>query len=223
MSADPENGYRDAPERPLAVAPTGALLSPTTADVEALDRVRSRERSSAAGMVIGALILVRWVAPFLSGALLILDLVAAAGLFLYALASFASPRGIGPFVIRLAPDGEIVAGFRFGVAIALRPKSRLDLDPLLVRLVARKSENGRESVVYESEHLLAERQVIRADQAARIETSFLLPEDAPPTSANPRVRWRVELSIGRPAVFERSIAVRVRAPKKRRRPKETKA
>jgi hypothetical protein len=66
--------------------------------------------------------------------------------------------------------------------------------------------------------VLAERQVVEAGRATRLETSFAIAEDAPATS--PKLRWRVEVSIGAPPTFKRSLSIRVRPTTRRRRPRE---
>ena len=219
MSAERDPGYREAIERPLApAAPTGALLAPSAADEAALDRLRASERNRAYGMGIGAMILFRWVAPLLAGVPYLPGVVmlGAVVLLLYAIASFSSPRGIGPAVVLLSPEREVVAGHHLDVAVIVRPRARLELDPLIVRLVARRPDGGGEQV-YESRHVLAERQVVEANRAVRLETSFPIPEDAPVTSPELPIRWRVEVAIGAPPIFRRSVVLRVRPATRRRR------
>jgi hypothetical protein len=197
----------------------GEILDATPGDEAALERLRGRERSSAYGMLVVAAVLIKWVAPFAAGVPLLWGAIVLGGvaLFLYGLARRFLPGGLGPVIIRLSPQGEVVTGLDLGVAVAMRPGDAIKLDPLAVRLVAYRSENGREEVAYESRHVLAEGRTVGAGQAVRIETFFAVPEDAPATSSSPRVRWRLELSIGAPPFYRQSVPVRVRASTRRRR------
>jgi hypothetical protein len=219
MNGERETGYREATTRPAEAGPTGEVLDATAGDVAALDRLRGRERSSAYGMLVVGAVLIRWVAPFagrvplLQGAILL----GGAALFLYGLARRFLTRGLGPVIVRLSPQGELVAGDDLGVAVAMRPHDAITLDPLALRLVAYRSEGGGEAVAYESRHVLAEGRTVGAGQAVRVESFFAVPEDAPASSPNPRVRWRLELAIGAPPFHRQSIPVRVRASTRRRR------
>lgn len=219
MTTKRKPGYRNAPERPLAPqTPAGELLAPSAEDRAALDRLRARERASVYGIAVLAAMLIRSAGPLLTDPLYYAGAVLVGViLILYAIYRRLNPRGFGHLIIRLSPTGEVAAGLRLGVALIVRPHAALALDPLLVRLVARQGDAADAKVVYETVHRLAERQQIGADEAARIETSIQIPEDVPPTSSTPRVRWRVEVSVGEPRRMLGSAAVRVRASTRRRR------
>jgi hypothetical protein len=120
---------------------------------------------------------------------------------------------------RVEPGGEIAAGHSLTITVLLQPRQDLELDPLQVRLVARRGREGRlpPDVTSFAAGILASKQTIEAGQAARLQTTLLVPEEAPPTSQKRGVTWRVEVSIGEPAVFTHGVPIRVLPLEKRLR------
>ena len=219
-------GYRVAPESPSAKPPPeGELLDPTPRDQGALLDKRAQERNRFIGMIIGFGILVRSAValanmhppqpPLLIGLLLLL----AIALAVYMLWSFLVPRGPGPMIVRVEPQGEIAAGHSLTITVLLQPRQDLELDPLQVRLVAQTAVDGRKRPETTSfaAGILASKQTIEAGQAVRLQTTLLLPEEAPPTSQKRGVTWRVEVSLGEPAVFTHGVPIRVLPLEKRLR------
>jgi hypothetical protein len=212
-------GYRDPVSPPGAVAeptePAGEILAPTAADLEALDRVAGRERNRRIGLCVGVVILVRLAQWAGSPVVAALSVAGAAALGLYAIATW-GPRGFGPAFLRLAPDGEVMAGFRLTVNVVLRPHVAWVLDPLRVRLYARRAGKDGE-VVYETFRYLAERYRLEAGQAVRLATSIRIPGDVPVSAPGERIRWRVEVTAGEPPVLSMSRPIQVRPSTRRPR------
>lgn len=219
-------GYRVAPEGPSAKPPPeGELLEPTPRDLGALLNKRAQERNRFIGMIIGVGILVRSAvaladmhppqSPLLIGLLVLL----AIALAVYMLWTFLIPRGPGPMIVRVEPRGEIGAGHSLTLTVLLQPRQDLELDPLQVRLVARRAAEGRQrpEITSFATGILASKQTIEAGQAVRLQTTLLVPEEAPPTSQKRGVTWRVEVSIGEPAVFTHGVPIRVLPLEKRLR------
>jgi hypothetical protein len=223
VSRKREAGYREPADRdaeePAADPAAGQLLVPTADEAAALGRLRTRERSSVVGIVVMAAILIRYVAPLGQGIAYLPAVAVLGGLALlgYALVRYNAPPGIGPFLLRRSPGGDVVAGLRFRVTLLLQPWRPLPLSPLRLRFVAWRGEEGHEEVAYETDHCLLEDGLVGAGEAVRVETTLRLPEDAPPTASDPRVRWRLEVSAGSPPRLLRTAAVKVRAGTRRRR------
>jgi hypothetical protein len=222
----PELGYREAPERPLAeLPPEGELLEPTAEDQRALDSERAQARNRLIGICVAAWILRRIAvlaerAIFPDSTLLpFMILLSAIVMVGYAFWSRFNPRGIGPAIVRVEPEGEIGAGRLLTITVLLQPRQELELDPLKVQLVARRSGDGRQrpETIHVTEGIIADRQTIEGGQAVRLQTTLLVPEEAPPTSRKRGITWRVEVSIGAPAVFSHRVPIRVLPLDKRRR------
>lgn len=220
----PGQGYRAAPERPLAAPPPeGELLEATPADRRALDGQRAQARNRLVGMGVGAAILLRIALPlgqslFPGFTLLpVLLVLAAVVLIGYALWAYLVPRGIGPAIVRVEPTDEIRAGRFLTITLLLQPPNELELDLVKVQLVARKaSDRGQEpEVIHFSEGILAARLTIEANQAVRLQTTLLVSEDAPLTSRKRGIAWRVEVSFGAPSVYSHRVPIRVLPLEKR--------
>ena len=218
----PASDYRTAPERAAAPPePEGDPLDPTPADREALARIRRRERSRIIGMVVASGFLYRVSAGMTEGGvrtawpavLLAMAIIIAA----YALLSWARPRDPVTALIRLAPAGEITAGLRLTADVVLQPRGTLALHPLEMRLVGRRQTGNRHETVYTSTRSLAARQSLGPDQSARFSATFPIPVDIPLSAPGQRVRYRIEVSAGKPPVFSTSRAVRFRAGTRRPR------
>jgi SpoOM protein len=219
-------GYRVAPEGPsIKPPPEGELLEPTPSEQGALLAKRAQERNRFIGMIIGVGILVRSAValadmhPPQSPLLIGLLVLVATALAVYTLWSFLIPRGPGPMIVRVEPRGEIAAGHSLAVTVLIQPRQDLELDSLQVRLVARRAVDGRkrpETTTFAA-GVLASKQTIEAGQAVRLQTTLLVPQEAPPTSQKRGVTWRVEVSIGEPAVFTHGVPIRVLPLEKRLR------
>ncbi len=198
------------------------MLEPTPDEEQALGRLRARENASLYGALLPLGLLtwgtlngpaLRGISPTVSFVVLGLALAAAG----YGLWKFVRRGAIGPVLIRLSPGGAAKAGGTLGARVAIRPRKSIPLDPLMIRLVARGGSDKDHTILYESTRLLAEVVTLAEAEGAVFEAAFPIPADAPATSANPPVRWRAEVTMGRPPIFERSVVVRVEAPRQRRR------
>jgi hypothetical protein len=83
------------------------------------------------------------------------------------------------------------------------------------RLVARRAEQGRDGkeIAYEARQVVARGRTVEQGRAARLETEVRIPEDAPTA---PRIRWRVEVTVGEPPIPVTARRIRV-VPAMRRR------
>lgn len=197
------------------------MLDPTPADREALARLRRRERARIFGMVVAAFMLYRMSAGMAQGGVLSPALGAMIALAivigLYALWAWARPRDPITALIRLDPEDEIAAGLRLTVDVVLQPRQTLPLDPLEIRLVGRRQAGGHHETVYSSPRTLAARRSLSSDEIARFQASFPIPEDIPLGAPGERVRYRVQVKVGNPAIFSTSRVVRIRPSSRRPR------
>ena len=214
-----QQGYRGSAPRPLAKSePEGEILDATPDDLRALGSAAVQARNRLVGMIVAAALVIRFVVPAaqltLPGVPLLplVLLVAAVGLGLYArLSFFRAPEGIGPAIVRLDPEDAIGAGRFLAITLVLQPPAALEIDRLTVRLVARKAADGgpRGEVIHSVNGTLAAGHSIDAGRAVRLRTTLFVPEDAPPTSRQRGIFWRVEISLDDPAVFARQVPIRV--------------
>jgi hypothetical protein len=213
---DSPRGYRHAAPEPLAaIPPEGEILEPTPGDLRALANLRAEARNRWIGMSVGAALMSRFVAPVAENLVPGFGLVIYALVFAligYALWTRIVPRGLGPSIVRVEPADEIVAGRFLAITLLIQPRHDLELDRVTVRLVARRSSSGdrdRGEIIASSDGVLAAGHTIEAEQVARLQTTLLVPEDAPPTSRKRGITWRVEVSFGEPPVFTHRETIRV--------------
>jgi hypothetical protein len=220
----PPQGYRQAQARSPEVAPPeGEILEPTPADLQELADLRARARNRVVGIGVGAAILIRYIAPLTErsfpNATLLLYL-AGVGLIGYAIWAYFVPRGLGPTIVRVEPEDEIRAGRFVTLTLLLHPRNDLELDRVSARILARRTTGGassKDEIIASSDGILAARHTIPGDEIARLQTTLLVPEDAPPTSRKKGVYWRVEVSFGDPPVFTHRASIRVLPLDKRHR------
>jgi hypothetical protein len=200
----------------LPAEPTGEVAV-SASDVAALDRLRNLERTGALGLFAVAGIALRgaqWAdeAHRAPAVLPVVLFVAGVLLAAYAVWSQANPDGVGQAILRLDPEREIAAGRELLVTVVLRPRKRLDLDPLTVRVVARGADVGltKGEVVHESVRSIGERRAIKGGRAVRFEVRIRIPDDVRTSAPGKPVRWRVEVTSGEPAVFTMARAIHVR-------------
>lgn len=222
--SEPPPGYRHArARRPEAIRPEGEVLDATPEERRALAAIGVQARNRIIGMFVGAALLSRFAAPTVDsvfpgfGLLMVLGAMGLAG---YALWSRRAPPGIGPTIVRVAPRGAIGAGQFLTITLLIHPRHQIDLDRVEVRLVARRRSpggSGEGEIVASSKGVLAVGLTIEGDHAARLQTTLLVPEDAPPTSQKRGISWRVEVSFGELPVAPHRATIRVLPLEKRLR------
>jgi len=197
--------------------PPCEILDVSAADSAALDRLGHLERTGALGLFCVAGLALRgayWAGEgHFRGPAVLPFVLAIVGVVLgaYAVWSQANPDGVGQTILRLDPEREIAAGHELAVTVLLRPRKRLDLDPLQVRVVARAADVGltKGDIVHESRRTIGPRCVIEAGRAVRFEGRIPIPEDVPTSRPGKPVTWRVEVAAGEPAVSTMTRLIRV--------------
>ncbi|MDI3288760.1 hypothetical protein [Polyangium sp. 15x6] len=221
--ADPTSttAYRMPPEGPMPeTEPVGELVEPAPEDRRSLARLQSRERSRVVGMVVTAVVLLRWgvpLAPRIFGGYGDLASIAfgagAIALFVYAFWSWANPRVVVPSVVRIdGHDDEglsVTLDHAFSLRVVLNPRNTLALDPLLVRFVAEEVSRKKEPV-FSAEYILDQGRSVDAGKTVRYDASIELPGEAPCTSHKRGIAWRLEVSVGAPPGFTRAYPLHVR-------------
>jgi hypothetical protein len=219
----PGGPHQASPESPAPqdepTRPAGEALEVTANDLAALDQLARVERMGGIGLGVVALVALRAAQGTYAGHLrtpsILPFVLLLAGIVVgvYAVWTQANPDGIGQTLLRVDPEGEIAAGRELAVTVLLRPRKRLDLDPLKVRLVAQGADVGltKGEIVHESQRLVGERRAIEAGRAVRFEMRILVPDDAPTSAPGKPVKWRVEVTSGEPAAFSIARSIRVRS------------
>ncbi|APR86587.1 Hypothetical protein A7982_11936 [Minicystis rosea] len=217
--------YRTAASRPVALSEPverpqaiEQVREPTPYDLDEIARIQRRDRNRIFGMGVLVVMMIRTFphVPATSPLAIMLLWLAPTALGVYALWSWARPRGFGPALLRFHPEGEITAGRRFTVEAVLSPLHAMTNQPLKVRLVAFASnERGPEELLLVSERVLAEDHPIIADRPMRLATEMQIPEDIHARAR--RVRFRVEVTVGDPASVWIARPLRVSPPIRRRR------